>query len=304
MTLTGANSFNLQAKLKRIITDFTDSFDLLGLERLDGQEASLEKINEALTSLPFLAAKKLIVLREPGANKQFAEKAEQLLGSTAETTDVIIVEPKLDKRQGYYKFLKKNTDFQEFNELDSYGLGQWLIQYSKAHGGSLDSADARYLIDRVGPNQQLLSNEIDKLLLYNPKISRQSIDVLTEPNPQSTIFQLLEAAFAGQPDRAIKLYSEQRALKVEPIQIIAMITWQLHVLAIIKTAGHKTANDIAKEAKINPFVVQKSQSIASKLSLAEVKSLIADLLTIDIASKSTNIDTDDALKLYLIKLSK
>ncbi len=150
----------------------------------------------------------------------------------------------------------------------------------------------------------MLASELEKLLLYDPIITRQTIDLLTDPTPQSTIFQLLEAAFAGNSKQAIKLYKEQRSMKVEPLQIIAMLSWQLNVLAIIKTAGDRSTQDIAKQAKINPYVVSKSQGIARKLSLDELKSLIKDLLEIDIASKRTNIDIDEALQLYILKLSR
>jgi DNA polymerase III delta subunit len=149
----------------------------------------------------------------------------------------------------------------------------------------------------------LLSNELEKLLLYDPKITRQTIDLLTEPTPQSTIFQLLEAAFAGNPKRALELYAEQRALKVEPAQIVAMLAWQLNILAIIKTAGNHSPDAVAKEAKLNPFVVQRSQSIARKLSLIQLKKLVSDLLKIDVATKRTNIDPDEALQHYLLTLA-
>lgn len=303
VTLTGTNSFGLRQKSRQIIDDFVAEHGDLALERLDGQEASFDRISEALTSLPFLSAKKMVVLREPGTNKQFALEAEQILSALPETTDVIIVEPKLDKRLSYYKFLKKNTDFQEFLELDQHGLARWLVGTAKEQDGSLNLDDARYLIERVGLNQQLLSNEMEKLLLYDKKISRQTIDLLTEPTPQSTIFQLLEAAFAGNTKRTLNLYAEQRELKVEPQQIIAMLAWQLHVLAIIKTAGDRDADQIAKEARLNPFVVRKSQGIARGLSPTKLKKLVADLLSIDVKTKRINIDPDEALQHYLLQLA-
>jgi DNA polymerase-3 subunit delta len=302
LTLTGSNNFSLQAKSKRLIADFVNKYGDLALEKIDGQETSIDKISEALTSLPFLAERKMVILREPGTNKQFAEQAEQLFDNLPETTDVILVEPKLDKRLSYYKFLKKNTDFNEFPELDQNDLSRYLVESAKGKNGSISSSDARYLVERVGAIQQLLANELEKLLLYDPKITRQTIDLLTEPAPQSTIFQLLEAAFAGQTKKTLDLYAEQRALKVEPQQIIAMLAWQLHVLAVIKAASNRSADEIAKDAKLNPFVVRKSQGIAKNLTLREVKQLISDLLEIDLQMKSTNIDADEALRLYLIKL--
>lgn len=303
VTLTGENSFGLQQAMDKLVADFVGEHGDLALERLDCEEAELAKIREAVTSLPFLASKKLVVLRAPSTNKQFAEQLEQILEQVPETNDVVVVEPKLDKRTAYYKFLKKETNFREFPELDQHGLANWLVVEAKQKNGSLSAADARYLVERVGQNQQLLSNELEKLLLYDSKLDRRTIDLLTDPAPQSTVFQLLEAAFAGQTKTVLKLYADQRAQKVEPAQIIAMLAWQLHVLAIIKAAGDKSPDQIAKEARLNPFVVRKSQAIARKLSLAELKELINNLLKIDVAMKRTNIDADEALQHYLISLT-
>jgi len=270
---------------------------------VDGEEAEYGRIAETLTSLPFLADKKLVILRKPGANKEFIEHAEELLRDLPDTTDVVLVEPKLDKRLAYYKLLKKQTDFREFKELDPGGLTRWLVQEAAAKQGRISPADANYLVQRVGGNQQLLANELEKLLVHDAQITRQSIDSLTEATPQSTIFELLEAAFAGNTERTMQLYKEQRQLKVEPPQIVAMLAWQLHVVALIKAARDRTAEQMAEEAKLSPYVVKKSQGIARKLTLTELKTLIADLLDIDVRSKKVGLDADEALQNYLLKLA-
>ena len=303
ITLSGANTFGWQQDLRQRVSVFTAEQGDLAIERLDGETADFPRIMEAITSLPFLVSKKLVVLRAPSANKQFVEKIEAVLENVATTTNVIIVEPKLDKRSGYYKFLKKSTDLTEYPELDSNGLAAWLQRSAKEEGGVISSNDARYLIDRVGLNQQILFNEIKKLLIYAPTVTRTTINALTEAEPQSTIFQLLEAAFTGNAKRAQDLYTEQRALKVETPQIIAMLAWQLHILAIIKAAGNRTPAEIAKEAKLSPYVVQKSANIARYINLSDLKQLIDSLLTIDLKSKRTKLDVDEALQDYLLRLA-
>lgn len=304
ITLTGENTFGRQAQLDKFVADFLAGHDAIALERVDGQEAEYGRIREAITSLPFLSDKKLVVLRAPGTNKQFAETVEQILDDAPDTTDVIIVEPKLDKRLAYYKFLKAKTDFREYIELDHHGLARWLCASAKEQGGTVSLSDAQYLVERVGLGQQLLSNELHKLLLYDTNVTRQTIDLLTDATPQSTIFQLLETAFSGNKRQTLGLYAEQRALKVEPAQIIAMLAWQLHVLAIIKTAGERAPEVIANDARLNPFVVRKSASIARRLKLERLKGLIADLLLIDIKVKSSGIDADEALQHYLLGLGE
>lgn len=301
-TLTGSNSFQLQAELHLIIDAFISQHTNMGLERLDGEEAEYDRIREALESLPFLASKKLVVIRSGSMNKRFVEQAERLLTGLPDTTDVVLVEPKVDKRSSYYKLLKKITEFKEFPELESIGLARWLTAAAKERGGELTLGDARLLIDRVGANQQLLSQELDKLLAYNEKISKDAILLITEQAPHSTTFDLLDAALSGHTKKAIALYEEQRMLKAEPVQIIALLAWQLHVLALIKTAGNRDAATIAKEARLNPFVVRKSTAIANRMSLAEVKELVRTVRDLDIRLKSEPIDPDEAMLHLLIHL--
>lgn len=303
-TLTGTNSFMLQAELRNIVGDFIKEHSDMGLERLDGEEVEYDRIRESLESLPFLASKKLVVLRSGSANKQFVEHAERLLKNLPESTDVILIESKLDKRTAYYKLLKKISEFKEFNEMDGRHLASWLVSQAKEQGGELTLTNANILVDRVGVNQQLLSNELAKLVLYNPKISKESIELLTDRTPQSTIFDLLEAALNGRTKQALELYSEQRQLKVEPVQIIALLAWQLHVLALIKTADGRDANQIASEAKLNPYVVRKSMAIAQRLTFAELKQLITDVRILDMRLKSESIDPDDAVSLLVIQIGE
>ena len=73
ITLSGSNSFALQQSQRQLVTDFIAEQGEMALERVDGSEATIERLSEALTSLPFLSSKKMVLLRQGSANKQFAE---------------------------------------------------------------------------------------------------------------------------------------------------------------------------------------------------------------------------------------
>lgn len=300
---TGGNLFELQAEIKRLVNKFKSENGELSVEKIDCEEAEYNQITEAIQGLSFLYSKKLVVLNRPGTQKQFVENFERLIESIPDSVDVVIVEPKPDKRSTYFKLLHKKTDFKSFDELGPRELPAWLIQQAKARGGSLSQNDARYLVERIGANQLLLSNELDKLLLYEPQVSRQYIDTLTEPSPQSTVFNLIDAAFSGNTKRVMEIYVEQRAQKVEPMQIIAMLAWQLNVLAIVKAAGNKPLTEVASESGLSYFVLQKSQPIASSLSMLQLKQIIGDLQDLDVKTKTIAIDPDEALQNYLLKLA-
>jgi DNA polymerase-3 subunit delta len=303
VTLTGENRFLLSQSLSALETAFVAEYTDLALERLDGDDHSADRIQESIQSLPFLSPRKLVVLRGPSKQKTFTEHITELLEGVPEMTDLVIVEPKLDKRLSYYKTLKAKTDFREFKELDARGLATWAMSYIKGQGGSLAANDAKLLIDRVGVNQQLLQNELNKLLAYNEHITKDAILALTESLPQSTVFELLDAAFSGNTQRALELYREQRALRVEPQLIVGMLAWQLHILAIVKASGARSSNEIAQSARLSPYVVQKSQGLVRRLSMPRLAQMIAELLHIDIALKKSSIDADEALQLYLLRLS-
>lgn len=300
--LSGTNDFLRSRTLAQLVGEFVAQNGDLALEKLDGEDATTNQMLGALQSLPFLAPAKMVVLNRPGAQKNWAENIADILKQIPETTQAVIIEPKLDKRLGYYKTLKKQAGFKEFSDADAANLPRWASDYAKEQGAELTTADARILVDRVGADQQLLASEIEKLATYSAQINKEAIELLVEPMPRSTVFELLEAAFAGKTARALELYKEQRALKVEPQAIIAMLAWQLHVLAVIAVGDGQSADTIAKIAKLNPFVVRKSQNLARNLGLERIKTLVNDLLEVDLKSKSTNINADEALQLYLITI--
>ncbi len=293
----------LQQELRPIIDSFVAEHGDMALERLDGEEVEFDRMREALQSMPFLASRKIVVLRNASANKQFLEQAESLLSELSESTEIVLVETKLDKRTAYYKYLKRHATMTDCQELDTPQLATWLARVVKEQGGQLSVSDASYLIERVGANQLLLSSELTKLLSYDAAITRSTIDMLTERTPQSTIFELLDAALAGRTKRALDLYAEQRSMRIEPQQILSLLIWQLHILSLVKTAGTRSVDEIAQETKLKPFVIRKSQGIAGRMTISQLKALVHEVHTLDIRLKSESIDVDDALQNLIVRLS-
>src|SRR5262245_54452214 len=121
VTLTGSNDFLRQAELKKLVAEFIAAHGDMAVERFDGEESDPARRRETVGSLPCLTQRELLVLSEPGKQAAFADNIETVLGEVADTTDLIILEPKLDKRFSYYKTLKKATDFREFGEVDQNG---------------------------------------------------------------------------------------------------------------------------------------------------------------------------------------
>jgi DNA polymerase-3 subunit delta len=302
VTLTGSNFYMLKKRMDELVSSFVKEHGELALERIDADEAEPQAVLDAVQSLPFLASRKMVVVRGLGNNKAASGQIEQIIDSAGDSTDIIFYEPDPDKRTSYFKVLKSQTQLEEFNELDPRELTKWLVDEAKKQAASLSSADANYLVDRVGANQEQLANELDKLITYDPKISRQTIELLTEKTPQSKVFDLLDAAFGGNKKRALQLYEEQRAQKVEPQAIMAMMAWQLKLLALAKTAGDRTNQQIAKDAGLSPYPVMKAQNLARKIDNQKLAAMVSEAFEIDQKAKTKPIDLDQALKTYITTL--
>ena len=302
VTLTGPNSFALRKRLNELVEGFVAEHGELALVRVDAEEAEAASVNESILSLPFLSTHKMVVVRAGSANQQFSEQIEQIINSISSSTDLILYEPQLDRRTAYFKELKGKTKFEEFVQLDKNKLAKWLVDEAKKQNAKLSFSDANYLVERIGENQEMLYNELAKLAVYDSNISKENIDLLTEPTPQSKVFDLLDAAFGGKKSKALELYADQRAQKVEPQAILAMIAWQLQLLTLIKFAEGKSTGQIAKEAGMNPYPVNKTAGLASRLSEDKLREMVNEAFEIDLKSKTTSLDLDEALKTYLTTL--
>lgn len=298
IALSGTNAFQRNAALNQYINMFVREHGDLALEKIEAPDVTYNQISGAVESLPFLAAKKMVVLYDLSLNKDAAEKLEDLIKLAGETTDLIIIETKPDKRGVYYKQLKKLTDFQDFTELDESAMANWLIDQAKALNATLTKADANYLVQRVGANQLRLSNELHKLVQYNTVISRNTITLLTDENPTSTIFNLVDSIFAGNTKQAMRIYDEQRQQRVEPQAIHGMLVWQMHAVAIASVAPANTS-----DSGLSPFVFQKSQRIARTMGRAKILEFMKLLRDMDYRGKHEVFDFDEALRYAILTLA-
>lgn len=299
----GPNWQALKAELDVCVSSFVTDHGDLALERIDCSESDVAAISNAIESLPFLATKKMVILNDCSKNTELIEDFQTILDKPDKSVDLVIVEGKLDKRGVYYKLLSKQPNFRAFEELNEQTATIWAKEYAKELGATLSRSDSEYFVQKVGLNQSMLASELDKLAAYNSVIDKSTIDLLASETPNSTIFNLVDAAFSGDIKRALRLYDEQRAQKVEPQSIHGMLVWQMHVVALCAAAGDATADEIARRSGMKPFVIQKSQRIARGMGKRQVGEFLTLLRDIDYKSKHQTYDYDEALRHAIMTLA-
>ena len=299
-TLTGKNSYKLHAYLQERVDEVLTSVGELAIERLDASEASVDTVLQSVQSLPFLVDRKLVIITNVQSSTVLMERLAEVIDRTADSVEVLLVDPIFDKRKAAYKMLQKQTELHDFPEPQPRELPAWLISETKEVGASLSLSDAQYLVDRVGASQQLLASELQKLCLYDPKITRATIELLTEQSLQSTIFSLLDAAFAGDMKRAVEMYREQRKARIEPHYILAMLVWQLQSLTLAVYAPDTSESTLVATG-MSPFTARKVAQLARGKTKADIKRMVVTLTELD-AQIKTSADADAGVELYLMSL--
>lgn len=285
------------------MNSFIASHGDLAIEKIAGEESDYEKILAAVESVPFLSLKKLVVVYNLSANQQAVELLDQIAKKVDDRTELIIIESKPDKRSIYYKQLKKITELHEYGELDQNKLADWLVGEATKASAALSNSNAHFLIERSGNNQAALALELEKLVIFNKDISKENIELLITQTYQSTIFNLLDASFAGNPARALKIYDEQRLSKVEPQAIHAMLVWQMHLVALCELAGNKNPSTLASETGLNSYVISKSQQVARRIGREKITKFLSLLRDIDYSSKHQIFNYDEAMRFAIVSLA-
>jgi DNA polymerase III subunit delta len=290
ITLTGANTFAIQEKLAEIKQKFVDKNGSEGIESLNGESLDPVNLPQILTSISLFTPNRLIIIKNISENKAASEKLIGYIESIPDEVTVIIKENQLDKRTVLYKTLKKLTDFHEFAEPSEQEIIKWIQVRTQQEGGKIDQTVARKLYEMVGADQMRLSNEIPKLVAFQTQISLEVLNELVEANPSDTVFQLLENSLNGQTKQALEILDNLERSFEDPFQTANMLIWQTQVLAIVKSAGQRSDSEVAKEAKLNPYVVQKTRTLARRIDRPKLLNIIDAVAKLDIRLKSTSVE--------------
>jgi DNA polymerase III subunit delta len=300
----GNNEFLKDEKINSIIAEFESINSSLSVDKFNGEEINVEKFVDAISTTPFFTEKKLVVIKNLGANKLITEKAEMLLSLIAPTTDLIIVEKKYEAKSNLHVYLKKHSEFSNFKDLEERELTKWIGEYVKRKNGDISHVLAIQLIERVGTNQLILASELDKLLLFNPSITKAAIEELTEFSPHSLIFSMLDAALSGDLEKMLKYYDEQKLQGMEPLAIMGMITWQLYNLALTQSAGTASIDEIVSKTKMKPYSIKKNQASLRGISRKQLIAIIDKAVETDKKIKTSLVDPDDAIKNLLLSFAR
>ena len=210
--LTGTDDFRLHERSRFYRKAFQKKYQNGEIKVLTSESSFADLENPVLT--PNLFGEKRCVFLESFWNPKKFERAEKTkffekLPEMLNSVSVICLEPSLDKRMKWSKFLLKNTKIETFDSMDEFSLLQWISEYAKKNGGIIKQSEARILLTRCGENLWNLSHEIDKLVMSSEnEVSSKLIKELTIPHPKAIIWEFTESLSKKNLEGAMRCFNQ------------------------------------------------------------------------------------------------
>lgn len=286
---TGENIYEIRARRARAIAEFREGKTDEAVSTVDGTTVSVDDLPQLLLGVSLFAPEKLVVIDDAAAQKQVWEKLGEYLEQVGEGIDALLVAPTADKRTRTYKWLQKNAEIIDLKPLQGLPLEQWVVAAAREKGVEIAPNVARYLIEYTGGDQWQLTHDIEKLRLSGKSVTVELVRELLIPNPASSAFDLLDAALGKHSDRVNRLLGGVRAHE-DPYRFFGLLSNQIFAVLIIAAAGNRSADTIAHDSGLHPFVVKKTQPLARTLSVHERTRLAEIAATTDMQLKSSGQD--------------
>ena len=164
---TGENAFTLREEKLRWTRGFTEKYGPENLVQLDGATLTSRQLLDEISVMPFLAAKRLVVV--DGLPKVDKEEAESIPRNIhPEVVLVFLQRPGSGVRKnaaGTKELLKIMDDTKEFAAVKGPKLLSWLQARLSAHHVRMSADAMQKLLELLGDDQEMLSQEVAKLAL-------------------------------------------------------------------------------------------------------------------------------------------
>lgn len=316
--LYGHDTYRSRKKLEELKAKFSRDVDPSGLNltTVDGAKAELSEMRAAIASAPFLAKKRMVVLKNAvsGAKKAEDEALKALFSQVPEETILAVFEEAgADDLDGKAAFdlLKKEKFYPEFAPMNPTQLASWIAQEAKARGVEFEKEAHRVYASVCGNDLWKVSSELDQLAAFakarGRAIDAEAVRSLAHVRIEESLFDFLDAIGSRQTARAAQLL--ERLLDQGESEVAILNRIQGHVRSLLICAdlaehGRVSKEVLARNLGLHPFVAGKVLSQARYHRRAELAHLYEWLIEADRKLKTGGWPKPRmAVDLFLLKLA-
>lgn len=274
-------------------------------------------IEEALT-MPFFSDKKAILVQNAyvftgeKVTKELNQNTDQLLEfiEKYDGENLIVFEVyqnKLDERKKLTKTLKKNGQLKKVEQMSEEEIKKWIQSKLNDNFKDIKQDALNNLIELTGINFNIISQELDKLMLFlgdRPTINKDDVNQIINRSLEQNVFLLTEYIQKRQKNKAIQLVKDLINMKEEPIKLLALITsnYRLYYQCKILSQKGYSGQQIAKTVNVHPYRVKLALGQVRHYQLEDLLNIINSCAETDYKLKSSYMDKQLILELFILSL--
>lgn len=270
-----------------------------------------DAIIAACETLPFMADKRLVVVREHPALTGRADADDKLIAYIPQVPEstvlVFIAQGKADARKKLYSAIKKINGIVSFSALTDGELNAWVVKNFSGLGKTCSAQVAALLTFTVGSDTALLRTEIEKLASLTGErdaITEADVQAVATRSVECTVFELVDAVVAGQQGKAFGLLRDMLTSGSDRLGILAMLLRQFRLMQHIKIMQFEklSTQDIKQRLGIAPFAAERCMRQASGYSGGQVKRAVRICLDAEYRVKSGQWNQEGALEKAMLEI--
>lgn len=293
----------------------------MNISEFDGQTAAPAEVVAAASSFPFLASKRLVIVRgmlawitRKGAGEVGKKAVETLLNelpALPPTARLVFVEhEELSKTHKILKLAQEHPNGYEKAFTAPKDSTNWILKRARdEYQAKLQPQAAAALASVTGDDLRRADNELLKLVAYvdgEREITEADVALLTPYVPEASMFALVDAMAEGRADTAAATLHSLLDAGETPFSLYGMIVRQFRLLLLAREhldAGG-AVGELAGVLKSHPYVAQKIAVQSRRFSLLMLKQIYETLLEYDIKMKTGRIAPELALDVLIAGLAK
>ena len=211
--------------------------DVFNYDLLYADESDAAEILARAGQAPVFAARRCVVVKS--ADKVSAGDGEALvpyLREPCETTTLVFVAAKLDKRLKFTKELLERAVSVDCSSFPEPRLAEWIRTESGRQGVRLSpeavealSRLALSLKGEAGGTLNLLRREMEKLATYVPPEKTagvEDVEAVRGGEPGASVFDLASAIAARREGRALWILARNLDSGEDPLRVLGALAWQ------------------------------------------------------------------------------
>lgn len=285
-----------------------------GLEELNEaimDNPSADAVIAACETLPFLAERRLVILRDIVGLTGKAEAEEKLVSYLPQVPEtcvlILLARGKVDGRKKLPAAMKKIGRIVTFAPMTAEEVDQWIVRAFQERGKTCAPRTASLLSFTVGVDTALLRSEIDKLTALagdRDDITEADVQAVATRSLECTVFQMVDAVVAGQQGQAFALLRDMLRNGEERLGILAMLLRQFRLMQHVLIMRYEKVppGEIPKRLGMPPFAAERMVRQASGYSGGAIKQAVDICLTTEYKVKSGQLNQEGALEAAMLQI--